>query len=507
MVYYADQVRLTNKVFMSIENQGKRNKFSSENWKQRVREKVQKPVLYLGVFAVAALLVLAADHQMAPYSPLIGGRDRTQSPIGETIYALGAHYQDYLLDQGIEPDKSIFLNRFAHISPRLWQTLQFPAYAAEYWNDTHMLSHPEGTQFTEEFTRITELQLPDWFSNRVSVASYVDSQAQHIDVATLALDSETQFQSRFAPKILGYLTAPTAVLAWPDGKTAAQNSFTVGSNPERAHGNGTAFVIKLSDDFRVTVGSGWHEPSELFPFPEVSTEASLRYGLVVPNDYAKPGTGLVEWVNGDRKILNEMAGDVRDPHYPPTALLLAGGTLEVLHGEAIAPYLEEDAGEVENGTLVQVAYAVSYQDQLPSLNQMLDADVGERIVLLNTFTESLAENQFSGMDVVWMTIFKTQTPEGSQKTYVSFALNRSEESENVSGSYKITASIEELVREIQKSGIIGEHIIEATTVHTGAQGSTGGITFTRGDTPAPFGTQSFETAEELIAAKQVKEVE
>jgi hypothetical protein len=138
---------------------------------------------------------------------------------------------------------------------------------------------------------------------------------------------------------------------------------------------------------------------------------------------------------------------------------------------------------------------------------MLDADVGERIVLLNTFTESLAENQFSGMDVVWMTIFKTQTPEGSQKTYVSFALNRSEESENVSGSYKITASIEELVREIQKSGIIGEHIIEATTVHTGAQGSTGGITFTRGDTPAPFGTQSFETAEELIAAKQVKEVE
>lgn len=491
---------------MSIENQGERNKFSSEKWKQRAREKLQKPVLYVGVFAVAALLVLAADHQMAPYSPLLGGRDRTQSPIGQTIYALGVHYQDYLLDQGIEPDKSNFFNRLAHVSPRIWQTLQFSAYAAEYWNDTHMLPHSEGTQFTDEFTRETELQLPDWFSGRVIVASYVDSQAQHIDVATLALDSATQFEPRFAPKIIGYLTAPTAVLAWPDGETAAENSFTVGSNPQRAHGNGTAFVIEIADDFRVTVGSGWHAPSELFPFSEVSTEASLRYGLVVPNDYAKPGTGLVEWVNGNRKILNGMAGDVHDPHYPPTALLLRSGTIEVLHGEAIAPYLEEDAEEVENGTLVQVAYAVSYQDQLPSLNQILDADVGGRTVLLNTFTESLDHKKFSGMDTVWMTVFKTQTPDGSQKTYVSFALNRSEESENVSGGYKIAASIAELVREIQKSGI-GEHIIEATTIHTGAQGSTGGITFTRGDTSAPFDTQSFETAEELIAAKQVKEVD
>ena len=59
----------------------------------------------------------------------------------------------------------------------------------------------------------------------------------------------------------------------------------------------------------------------------------------------------------------------------------------------------------------------------------------------------------------------------------------------------------------KKSGVTGERITEATTVHTGAQGSTGGITFTRGDTPAPLGTQSFETAEELIATKRVKKVE
>ncbi len=491
---------------MSTENQGERNRLSSENWKQRTREKVRKPVLYLGVFAVAALLALAADHQMAPYSPLIGGRDRTQSPIGQAIYNLGAHYQDYLLDQGIEPDKSSFFNRLAHISPRLWQTLQFSAYAAEYWNDTHMHPHPKETQFTEEFTRITELQLPDWFSGKVSVASYADSQAQHIDVATLALDSTTQFEPRFAPKILGYLTAPTAVLAWPDGLTAAENSFTIGSNPERAHGNGTAFAIELADDFRVTVGSGWHAPSELFPFPEVSIEASLRYGLVVPNDYAKPGTGLVEWANGDRKILSDMTGDVRDPDYPPTALLLHSGTIEVLYGEAIAPYIEKNTANIENGTLVEVAYAVSYQDQLPTLNQLLDADAEEHNVLLNTFTESLDQNRFSGMDTVWMTVFKTQTADGNQKTYVSFALNRSEESENISGRFKITASVAELVRKIQKSGITDEHIIEATTIHTGAQGSTGGITFTKGDTLAPFGTQSFDTAKELIAAKQVEEV-
>lgn len=491
---------------MSVEKQSIYTQFSSENWKQRAREKIQKPVLYVGVFAVAALLVLAADHQMAPYSPLIGGRDRSQSPIGQTLYYLGAHYQDYFLDQGIEPDKGNFINRLVHISPRMWQTLQFSAYAAEYWNDTQMLPHPEGTQFTEEFTRITELQLPDWFSNKVGVASYFDSQAQHIDVATLALDSTTQFEPRFAPKILGYLTAPTAVLAWPDGKTAPQNSFTLGSNPERAHGNGTAFAIELADDFRVTVGSGWHTPSELFPFPEVSTEASLRYGLVAPNDYAKPGTGLVEWVNGNRKILNGMAGDVHDHHHPPTAPLLHSGTIEVLHGEAIAPYIEEGTSEVENGTLVQVAYAVSYQNQLTTLNRMLSAHAEERNALLNTFTESLVENQFSGMDTVWMTIFKTQTLDGSQKTYVSFALNRSEESENVSGRFKITASVAELVRKIQESGITDERIIEATTIHTGAQGSTGGITFTRGDTPEPFSTQSFETAEEIIAAKQVKEV-
>lgn len=455
---------------------------------------LKRSALGLAALALSATVGLTVDHVTAPYNPILGGPNRSESAIGTKLLEKTAELQQDHTEKTGNPKGGIY--DLVHLAPRLWHSGNIPHYLKEFFGDRYTSGLPSSAEFSEAVQESESPVIPTWIdTKRFDIQSYEAANGDHIDTLTFNL-KDAKPHHLIPWQRTGTLTAPNIYLADPNPLSRSDNTYALGSNPYTAHSNGAAIELTLPNNQTVVFGAGWHEVSPLYRYADkVEAEKTTQYyGRIDPNNDAQAATGIYSIQNGSVTTHHEYVGHLDSADYPPQFLYIGNGTARILKGAQLTDILENPPYD---GTVTQIAYTVEYSDEeLELINDAMYSSEGVKMQKLDTLQKGLADDLTQPIDVTWMTVAITEDGD----TIVSFALNRDTEAETIEGSYKVVASVKDIIESTKKQP--GSDLTRMFTVHLGAQGSTGNVIITNGQSSIPEGVITYETMQELISDKQ-----
>ncbi|GIW63184.1 MAG: hypothetical protein KatS3mg090_1010 [Patescibacteria group bacterium] len=448
--------------------------------KDKQKKEIRKKLKRLLCLALVLISLNFANQHTAPYDPITGERNFSDTVLGEILKkSLNQIYKELEVD----PEANELIHRIIQASNRLPQnpTETFIDYFEKTRGDYLSKPFPDDLPFTNAFQKIATAEgKPDWIPPEIIITEYTDSTNRgKVQIASFKLKEWT-------PKLLlpeqmtGRSASPNIYLAVPDPDQRRKGDlFQIGTNPFTAHTNAAAIALTI-DGTQITFGFGWNKPR-----PELEEEykgSPLYYGDITPNNDAIPATGIFEIRNGKIITYSEYEGDLDNPDSPPVFMYLGNNKITIIRGEELQKILDKPPYD---GLIIQIATAeqlnndfIDITNQIriliekvkkPNLYSLRDFDlIIQTIINLTNEIEHKLHNDYKyTKDAVWMILIETE--DGAQS--VSLAV-KDAMSGKTPASYLITAAI------IEALGNTNGQIKSIQLIGTGANGSTANIIFT-----------------------------